>query len=69
MDQEMTVEHRPEHNGRTASGRAYDKPQRFGVRRRVARRRGIGLLRLVAPALLGLALVIVIRSIAEAPEA
>jgi len=65
----VTIEHKPESNGRTASGHTYEKPHDFDGSRTHARRRTRGLLRLLAPTLLALALLVIFRGIAEAPEA
>ncbi|MDE3094551.1 MAG: hypothetical protein KGK07_00940 [Chloroflexota bacterium] len=66
----MTIEHAPSTNGRGASGEAYDAPRRVYARRPATTRRTLRprLLRLLAPMLMAVALALVLRGIAEAPE-
>ncbi len=66
----MTIEHAPSMNGRGASDEAHDAAPRADVSgRAVGRRpRQPGLLRLLMPVLLAVAMALVLRGIAEAPE-
>jgi hypothetical protein len=63
----MTIEHKPESNGRTASGHTYERPHGFEDGQVHRHRRARGMLRLLAPLMLALALLIVFRGLAEAP--
>lgn len=63
----MTIEHKPESNGRTASGHTYEKPRGFETQELGHHRRTRGMLRLLAPFMLALALLVIFRGLAEAP--
>ena len=63
----MTIEHKPESNGRTASGHTYEKPRGFDTEEMRRHRRARGMLRLLAPLMLALALLVIFRGLAEAP--
>ncbi|HEY7801148.1 MAG TPA: hypothetical protein VIE40_00610 [Dehalococcoidia bacterium] len=63
----MTIEHKPGHNGRSASGERFERPRLMPRRRAQERARRPGGLRLLMPLLLALALLVVVRGIAEAP--
>ena len=63
----MTIEHKPGHNGRSASGEHYERPRLMPRRRTRDHARRPGALRLLMPVLLAVALFVVVRGIAEAP--
>ena len=71
MDQEMTVDRRPEQNGHVASGQAYDKPAGLQPQSSTSpqpRRLRLRAAQIVTSAVLAVTLALVVRRIVEAPD-
>ncbi len=64
----MTIEHAPSTNGHVAAGERYPEQQQFVVAPARRGRRMGDIVRLLAPALVALAAIIVMRGITQDPD-